>query len=237
MRTKKQTSILFKDGEPTELAKNLITELYQYLQKYKCRYDYDDLTYDGRTHINIITSYYGLEYCVSHKNTGRTYTGNMYYILSNIDRLFENDVEHNFIYDTKSVYGMVERYAVIKQIVKIDDLIVYDLKQIFTDLINHQSKTVIELGGKKMELSNELIETFKHLYCFKKFFCKYFNIINHRINCIYYMYCVCEDNLDLQYINGTKYVKPKSHTHIKFMLKRCLKSKYNNQFIKIYKTG
>ena len=199
----------------TKNTKELYEKLYRELVKIKYDVNYNHKIFDAGRYLDCSESKC-IQYILINEMTNKKIIGNLFYILSNIDNIIEKSY---FDYEMNDLYGILERYQVIKNINKINGIKVYDFKKIYEVVKNNDIDVNIRLNGKSLDINSLDLE--KHNIIgfndFFEFIGNYFNL--YGVNCF---------NLYFKTTDQDNYIKPKSATKIQGVINKSKKDNFCN---------
>ena len=193
-------------------TKDLFTKLYEEMKNIKYDVNFNEKIFDSGRYLDCSKSKC-IQYILINQKTNEKIIGNLLYILSNMDNIIDKS---NFEYEMTDLYGVLERYEIIKNIKKLNDVKIYDFKKIYDIVKNNNFDVNIKLNDKSLDINSLDFE--KHNIIgfndFYEYIGNYFNI-----NSINYF------NL---YFKTERYLKPKPITKIQSVINKSKKDNYCN---------
>jgi hypothetical protein len=193
-------------------TKDLFEKLYEEMRNIKYDVNFNDKIFDSGRYLDCSKSKC-IQYILINQKTNEKIIGNLLYILSNMDNIIDKS---NFEYEMTDLYGVLERYEIIKNIKKLNDVKIYDFKKIYDVVKNNNFDVNINLNDISLDINSLDFE--KHNIIgfndFYEYIGNYFNIDG--INCF---------NL---YFKTDRYLKPKPVTKIQSVINKSKKYNYCN---------
>jgi len=169
-------------------------------------------------------------YIIINKNDKTKFIcGNLIYLICNIHKI----TDCYFEYDIKTLYGIIERYKIIKEIINVNDVIIYDLNLIYNYRTNKRPKKKyclgividkIDFNNKSLIIKDIDFNKFKYENDFYKYIGTYFNVLGTNRHKLYYE-VNDEDNI---YTRNTTKIVSKNILFIQHAITKSKKENLNN---------
>jgi hypothetical protein len=201
-------------------TKDLFKKFYEEIRNIKYDVNYNEKIFDSGWYLDCSKSKC-IQYILFNEVTNEKIIGNLLFILSNIDNIIDKS---NFDYKMTDLYGILERYEIIKNIKKINGVRIYDFKKIYDVVSNNNFDVNINLNNKLLEVNS--LEFEKHNIIgfndFYEYIGTYFDLWG--VNCF---------NLYFKNTQQENYVKPKPITKLQSVINQSKKDNYCNIEIRV----
>ncbi len=204
-------------------TKDLFTKLYEEIAIIKSQVNYNPYFFPSANVDDEYSTHY-YRYIMINKKNNRKLCGNLIWLIQKIDDI----INYKFDYDMYSLYGVIERFKIIKKIEKIEGLVIYDLFETYDNLLKFDMIRNIEMNNKIMTYNDLKLDKITDLYEFLGFVGNYFNQLGVNQFKIYYKLKNGEHPRDLSDENYKLATNGKHSMKIQTAINKSKKDNYCN---------